>query len=438
MMRKNAKTKNFSNKNPEKNTSEKTRLLKKAIKNPDWTFATILSLIYLVLTITGAFHHESWRDEFQAWLIAQNSHSIPDLFHNIRHEGHPAIWHLLLYGISRFTVSMMVMKIIHVAIASAAVFVLNAFAPLPRITKILFSFGYFIIYEYALVNRPYGTGMLFLFAFCALYTFYHTKRQNFLLLLMGADLFLLSNTSIFGVMLTLVLILFLFIDSITGNLKNIFQKKNLVFIALALGLALSGLFIAVLQIRPPSDNNFPLQYANGYDLSRLKYALTKICITYFPIPKLGVVNSWNTSIFLKDTKYNMVFLSVLLIALFAYIFQKRTAVLILYLCGTIGLLAFNYYTLQFGARYTGHFFLLLMACYWLFYIRKDESKQIQDAKTKKTSLLPWPERIGSVSLYIILIVNLFAGIYMYFMDIKYPFSNMDALGKYILENKLDT
>jgi hypothetical protein len=37
-----------------------------------------------------------------------------------------------------------------------------------------------------------------------------------------------------------------------------------------------------------------------------------------------------------------------------------------------------------------------------------------------------------------LIVNFFAGLYMFAMDIRYPFSNMDALGKYIKENKLDT
>ena len=398
----------------------------------DWHFAILLTLLYLILALWGSFHHEPWRDEFQALLIAQNSHSLSELFFNIRQEGHPAMWHLMLYGISLFTKNIAGMKILHVCMASMSIFLITAFSPFQRPIKILLSFGYFIFYEYMMINRPYGAGMLFLFAFCVLYGMYVSKRNTYLLLCIGLDIFLLANTSIFGVMLSMALLFFLFVDARIGHLKNYLQKENKAVIFSSIIFAITGLVIAILQIRPPADNHFPIQYATGYDLSRLKYALTKIGITYLPISKMGAVNCWNTSIFLKDQKDYFVFISVMLITLFSFLFRKRTSIFLLYLGGTIGLLAFNYYTFQFGNRYSGHFFLLLMACFWLF--KTKEKPTEVNAQTKQKAHLG---KIGMLTLYLLLVIQFFSGVYIYTMDIIYPFSNIDALGKYIQENKLE-
>jgi hypothetical protein len=43
-----------------------------------------------------------WLDELQAWLIARDSSSVIDLFKNLKYEGHPGLWHICLYLISRF------------------------------------------------------------------------------------------------------------------------------------------------------------------------------------------------------------------------------------------------------------------------------------------------------------------------------------------------
>src|ERR1700737_4773169 len=45
--------------------------------------------------------HAMWFDELQAWNIARASGSLPDLFHHLRYEGHPAAWYLGLYGVTR-------------------------------------------------------------------------------------------------------------------------------------------------------------------------------------------------------------------------------------------------------------------------------------------------------------------------------------------------
>jgi hypothetical protein len=70
---------------------------------PDRLWAALVTVIFFVVVALGMAHHEPWRDELQAWMIARDSGSLPELFQNIRYEGHPAGWHLLLFVLSRVT-----------------------------------------------------------------------------------------------------------------------------------------------------------------------------------------------------------------------------------------------------------------------------------------------------------------------------------------------
>src|SRR5262245_42119218 len=61
-----------------------------------WLEWVIFGAVAVAIAAVTA-RHEMFRDELQAWLIARDSHSLPDLFHNMRYEGHPAVWQMLLY-----------------------------------------------------------------------------------------------------------------------------------------------------------------------------------------------------------------------------------------------------------------------------------------------------------------------------------------------------
>ena len=64
----------------------------------DNAYAMTFSAIFLLLGGFIAWHHEMWRDEIQAWLIARDSASpIEVLYHLNRYDGHPGLWHLCLY-----------------------------------------------------------------------------------------------------------------------------------------------------------------------------------------------------------------------------------------------------------------------------------------------------------------------------------------------------
>src|SRR5262245_47165629 len=64
------------------------------------------------------WRHEMWRDELQAWMIARASHSVPNLLDNIRYEGHPALWYLLLLPLTKISGAPWVMQLAQLAIAT--------------------------------------------------------------------------------------------------------------------------------------------------------------------------------------------------------------------------------------------------------------------------------------------------------------------------------
>lgn len=66
-------------------------------------FALALTFTYFLVGLFAAFHHEMWRDEIQAWLLARDSTGVFDLLRHMKYEGHPALWHLLLIPITRLT-----------------------------------------------------------------------------------------------------------------------------------------------------------------------------------------------------------------------------------------------------------------------------------------------------------------------------------------------
>jgi hypothetical protein len=132
-------------------------------------FAALLSLMHFALLVYFSQFHELWRDEVRALNIVLDSGSPLDLMRNLHNEGHPILWYAVLYlgyGILRTKAVLVAASLL---IAEAAVFVFAAYAPFPRWQRVLFALGLFPLYEYSVVCRNYGLGMLFAFLYCALY-----------------------------------------------------------------------------------------------------------------------------------------------------------------------------------------------------------------------------------------------------------------------------
>jgi len=81
-------------------------------------FPEILACIFVILGVFGVLHHDMWRDELQAWMIARNSHSLAELYFNLRYESHPPLWYWLLMLIQRFSLNPISMQWAALSIAS--------------------------------------------------------------------------------------------------------------------------------------------------------------------------------------------------------------------------------------------------------------------------------------------------------------------------------
>jgi hypothetical protein len=396
------------------------------------------------VALFGLFHHEMWRDEHQAWLVARDAHSYGQVFDNLRYEGNPALWHSILFVITRITSNPWGMQFIHLLIATGFIFLFNRYAPLSTFYKILFSFGYFPLYEYAVISRSYGLGILLVFTACVLYK---NRKSNYLLL--GLALALMANVTIYGAILSLAFAGILLLDYIVD------QEKSAKLTARLIGggtIFLVGFMFSIYQIIPEPDNSFPSPFATEiFDFQRWAFVGSKFFSTYFYIPEIKK-NFWNTNIYTADSVnvtgstfwsainkhpayvWCWVYLPVLTFFAGLLIFMKKPRVLLFYAGATAGLLAVYYYTLLAHARYCGYLLVVLVVSYWLtdFYKEKEYSQSLL------RNFAGIGKKIAKPFLTVILCLHVIGALVAYSMDTKYKFSSAQEASAYILENKLDT
>jgi hypothetical protein len=101
-----------------------------------------------------------WFDELQAWNIARASHSLGDLYTNLRYEGHPILWYLPLFAITRFTHDPHAMQVLQWAIATATMALVLFRAPFSIPVRVAVLAGYCFAFEYGVISRSYGLSTL--------------------------------------------------------------------------------------------------------------------------------------------------------------------------------------------------------------------------------------------------------------------------------------
>ncbi len=122
------------------------------------------------LLITGAFaalfvaniaHHAMWRDEILAWAIAQEARTpLHFILESQRYDGHPALWHTLLWLAGLVVASPVAIKLVHGAIGLALIGLVGLASPFSRLERALLLGGYFMVFEYTVISRNYGIAVL--------------------------------------------------------------------------------------------------------------------------------------------------------------------------------------------------------------------------------------------------------------------------------------
>ena len=374
----------------------------------------IILVIFAAVALTTTLRHEMWRDEIHAWQAVVSADSPWELVENVRAEAHPGLWFAMLYPVSRATTDPVAMQLVHWLVAVGVAAMVIFFSPFPWSWRVLAIFGYFPLYEYGAISRNYAIGALLLFAFCAVYP-YRSKKP----LVAAALLFLLAQTNVYALILCFALGLMWFVeDRREAGGAPIFGSVPQ---AGAIALWLFGMALSVVQLIGARTVMHSFDPEKTFEAGRTLMVLATPWRGYVPVPVFRY-RFWNSNIldgFADGALFQSV-LGLVLISIIATLFIRRPPLLVLYLVGSAGLLAFTYVFYVGHLRHHGHHFLLLLVCLWLW-------SAGTGGDSKKVEALP---RRGLLVL-VLLVVNAAAGTYAVARDWRDPFSAAQEVARSI-------
>ncbi len=396
-------------------------------------YALGLTFLFFAVGAFTASHHEMWRDEIQAWLLARDSTSVFNLFAHLKYEGHPGLWHLCLMPLSRITHSPVIMQMFHLLITGVTVYLFVRYSSFNWFQKLLFCFGYLVLYEYAIIARNYALGLLLITVFCVLF---RERYKRFIWV--GCVLFLLAHTSVHALIVAIAIGIALcceyvfggrFLKPLSQEIKTIENKRS---IWIGFALIAVGIITAVLQLNPPPDTGFAVAWNFKYEAKRVNDIVKLISRAYLPIPKstLGFwgSNTLTTYPFFQTIQVPLCYFLMLFGVL---LFLKRPTALLTYLISTFGLLAFFYVKYQGSIRHHGFLFLTFLMCCWIYRdcpaISLDKTEQ-QDGDSTVNRVL---NVAGTVVLTLLLICHAIGGITAVRMEHRHVFSYGKLTAEYI-------
>lgn len=386
-------------------------------------FSLGLTFLYTLIVLYGALHHEMWRDEIQAWLIARDSASILELLKNLKYEGHPGLWHLMLFFISRVSADPFMMQVLHLAIASLCVFLFVRYSPFGLAIKLLFPFGVLPLYHYSVLSRNYSMGMLFSFAVCALYG---KRFEKFPLIVFF--LILLANSNIFAFMLSgsfmLIFVCEHFANSrkftrgkLNGEVSGSESRRYADFYPCVLAY---GIFCVaeIICLIPPTDSAFAVGWDTKLNSIHLASVFSRILAAYIPVFFAPVFFS---SALLKVAS---ALLGLSLFIFFLALLRRSTYSLIFLFSSTASTMLFMYLKYLGYFRHHVNLFVALLVSLWI--ASMGASKPSLRAKTA-----------AGLILLFIFFTHVIVGVYAYSLDIRNDYSMAKEVSLYVKKEGLE-
>ncbi len=321
-----------------------------------------VTLPFLLLFYAELFHHALWRDELNAFGISAGSPTVSALFQNVRYEGHPWLWYLLLWLLAKMTHDPTVLKWLQVVIGTGIYFVLGFLSPFRWWEKVLLFLTYYIAFEYTVLTRMYGIVLLA----GMLYVRRRTSRTEGLpgnVLLLG----LMASADVTGVFLSLAF-LAEYLYSLRHRSEFSAPAPKRMTVATAAVVYLMFLVLAALSMWPQPDagqkREQGLLYGYGsHNFHFLRVVTSDVVIPYLPTAT-GVRGSfWDTTI----NAHTHIFMLILPFFLLAYWLVLRRYPNLLVLLGTDVALtvAFGYLVYLGKPRHYGMTFLTFFFCLWM-------------------------------------------------------------------------
>lgn len=405
-------------------------LIKKLLNKTKPLLPEVCALtVFFIISCLWLKFHETWFDEAQAWLIARDAGSYWKMIKAMSYEGHPALWHSLLFVLIKLKLPFFSLHILHLIIANLTTYLILFKSPFKRSFKIPLIFGYFFIYEYNAIGRSYALAVLLMFLIATFYQKRFEKPITYSLFIA-----LLANTVIHGTIIAFAIFLLFTYEIITNNIKKLRATPKKYFIAIA--IVLISFFLVYYQVKPSADAGLGLPWLEVRTTER---PLVSIVSAFYPIPK-NEINFWNSLIILDPVNGSinhthswywyaavLSFVSITTLILTLLFFAGKTKIFILY-TSIIFLLSLIFLILP--SRFIRHYgleFISFIFCLWLaeYYEKKPGLRQLNF--NKKTLKL---------ILFFFLAIQITAGAIAGYYEIIYDFSAIEKTATYLKKNAL--
>lgn len=369
-------------------------------------FTLFLLITYGGLVIFLMFRHEPWRDEADAWLLARDN-SLFGIIGLMRYAGTPCLWYLMLAPLAKMGLPYAAEFYLHTTVAIIAVGIFLRYAPFPLPIKVLFIFSLYMSFLYAVIARSYCVGILLLFAVASLYPkrFHYPVPYGLLVLF-------LFNINVHSAIIAGTLL-------IVYAWEMCFSKCASGETIVGLVIMLLGMVVALAQLWPPPDSQFPGLFVQRHDPSIIK---TMISSAFAP----GINQETG---FLLGLAVMITSLVVWLRTPFSLFIFMVTFILYSYV------LIFKWTG---GARHYGLILIALVFCHWISAHYHSGQSILAACKSLRNNWLNGVYIIQCILLMVSLLFSGHAALHEWKREIKYGFSGAKEMANYLIGNNLDT
>lgn len=385
------------------------------LRNSNVTVASV-SIVFFLLSLWGVLNHELWLDEAHHYVLARDSVSFKDLLQNTRYEGHPIVWNLILYCLTRCTTDPIWMQVVHIFISTLSIVVFLKKAPFSWGFKLLFIFGYFMFFEYNILSRNYSLGILFTFLAMSLYPKRNSKFLSIAILLGIA-----ANSHAIFLILAASIMAFITIERFT-------KRAHFVSKYAWLGILLFGLLTALslIQIIPPSDTSFFERSESLSAMDAIAKGMSPLFKSLFYFPDVTLHSFWNSHILVNYNKSIASVFALVSLGIPFVLFYKNKGLLLYMYFGIIATAGLIILIQMNAARYYGVLFLLLITALW--FDRYANTSSYRDIKLFN--------KLKPILVYTILSLHFISGVFAFSKEISTPFTTSKQTAAYLVQKNL--
>lgn len=228
-------------------------------ENVQWMILGTAFLGYLIFNGILLGYHEAWRDEANVWLMARELSPL-QLFEEIRYQGHPCLWYLLLMPAAKIGLPFQTIHLVSYLIMAVVAGIFLFKAPLFTPVKVIAVFSPIFTYYYPVIARNYCLAALLMVLLAVCYT-----KRNKTPVLYGMLLGLLVQTDVIALAPAGMISLMWLCENVIKSVKSR-SRKPLGNMLKGIWIPLVSLIFLIMQFYHVSDSTvFAIKEVNGWE-----------------------------------------------------------------------------------------------------------------------------------------------------------------------------